>query len=348
MSNEYYAVILEIDEREVKLGFAGESTAHVRVTSKTRLWKDLVPHSESRRSLPAFLQVDSHAISQSFKNDMLDELFSPGAYRDMLQAFERDRAEVKWFKWGSDNYRTLSAIVNLSLSSKLLVSPLKTKLFIIDKAYSALEKALVCKTFLRTNTAASITFLPYSPCCCISSGVENALVVALEWSSCKLVPVLDLRSLPAKELVQFTGESVHYSPTLSHKTKNFEEVELEIYADKGIIESALFLNGELPAKIAAVVKGLEIDSRACVAENIIFTGSLSQISGVKGRILTEVASHLPGYNVAGKVCLGAWAGASLYCSTTLLKQKSSEWKHLEISRAGVEKTSTAVLEAYQN
>ncbi|GEQ66435.1 hypothetical protein JCM33374_g98 [Metschnikowia sp. JCM 33374] len=347
MSNEYYAVILEFSSREIKLGFVGDSSEHTRVTPESPLWKKFVPASKSTSTSPAFLQVDSHAIPVDLKDELLQSFNCLSPYQDVLSAYEADRNALKWYDWELDEYVTLSIIVRVLLSTRLLISPLKTKIFVIDSEFSAANKATLCKTFLGMKTAVTITYLPFSPCCCIGAGVENALVVSLDWSSCKVVPVLDLRSLPAREYVQFSGESIHYSPAIRHNSKTFEEIESDILSNDTIMEKAFFIENCLPAAIAGFVKSLDLDSRTCVAENIIFTGVRSHIPGIKGRLLTEIANFLQGYDVSGKVCLGAWAGASLYCSTTLLKIKGSEWKHMEVSKVNLEKNATGALETYR-
>lgn len=348
MSNEYYAVILEFNSREIKLGFVGEASEHVKVNSESPLWRKLVPRTSSTASLPAFLEVDSHAISTEIQNEILQNLEDSEVYKELCQAYQRDKKDLKWFDWDLDNYLTLATLVKALLSTKLLIQPLKTKLFVLDSPFPAAKKSLLCKTFLNTKAVVAITFLPFSPCCCIASGVENALVVSMDWNSCKLIPVLDLRSLPPREFVQFSGESMHYSPSILHDSKTFQDIELEIQKCNSVVEEILFSENCLPVKIADFVKTLQIDSRACVVGNIIFTGLRSQIPGVKGRLLTEIASNLPGLNVSGKVCLGSWTGASLYCSTTLLKMKSTEWKHMEISKLGFDKTAAKTLETYES
>ncbi|OBA24546.1 hypothetical protein METBIDRAFT_34768 [Metschnikowia bicuspidata var. bicuspidata NRRL YB-4993] len=346
MPDEYFAVILEFNSCEIKLGFAGEASEHVRLTLRSPIWKNLVPPITSSLSLPSFLQIDSHAIPNNLRTEILRELSESKTYSNMLQAYNKDQRDLKWFAWGLDNFHTLATIVKVLLHTRLLVSPLLTKLFVIDRSMSALEKSTFCKKFLMMRTTASVTFLPYSPCCCVGAGVENALVVSLEWESCKVVPVVDLRSLPAKEYIQFSGEATHYSPLIPHDAKSFEDIEIEIQTNEKILEAAFFSENSLPKAIAALIQTLELDCRACVVANIIFTGLRSDIPGMKGRFLSEASTFFPKCNVAGKISLGAWSGASLYCSTTLLNEESSKWKHMEISRVNFEKTASAALEAY--
>ncbi|KAH3683855.1 hypothetical protein WICPIJ_005172 [Wickerhamomyces pijperi] len=104
-----------------------------------------------------------------------------------------------------------------------------------------------------------------------------------------------------------------------------------------VIESVLFrddfsnritttdLDTRTPIQLVQdVIHGSNIDLRTPLSQRLIFTGGISDIPGVKQRILKELQSEAE-YNLKfkGLKNLGAWQGSSLYTAMTLMRSGSS-------------------------
>ena len=98
-----------------------------------------------------------------------------------------------------------------------------------------------------------------------------------------------------------------------------------------VVESLFFGEDKISQVIVSTVKKSPIDVRPVLLENIIITGETSNIPGFKTRLIREVRNLVIG-NATCKVTLGLWAGCSLYCSTTLVRQNEKVWKSQEITK----------------
>lgn len=98
-----------------------------------------------------------------------------------------------------------------------------------------------------------------------------------------------------------------------------------------VIESLFFEEENICQVIASTVKKSPIDIRQVLLENIIIAGETSNIPGFKVRLIQEVRNLVTG-NASCKITLGLWAGCSLYCSTTLVRQNEKVWKSQEITK----------------
>lgn len=104
-----------------------------------------------------------------------------------------------------------------------------------------------------------------------------------------------------------------------------------------VVESLFFEEDNLSQLIASNVIKLPIDLRPILLENIIITGEMSNIPGFKSRLIREVRNLVTGI-VSCKITLGLWAGCSLYCSTTLVRQNEEVWKSQEITKETLTKS----------
>lgn len=316
MANEYYAIILEFTPKCVKAGFAGESEPHVSIVPSSFLWKRYVCSTESATRYPSVLGLDSHALLASHKEQMVASLSEEEktAISQFNKGFGPD-----WFRWESDNYQTLAKLVKHLILSLLLVSNASAKVFVVDGGLAAVQKFKLCEAFFARKVARAVAFLPRAPCVMLGAGIENGLLVDLGWEECAIVSVFDLRTVAFKHLDRFAEENVHYLS--KGECDRLDE----------LIET-VFGAGGLAKEISAVIKALDIDCRSLVAEHIVICGLLASIPGFSEKLLaqTRLCTGLVSVNV--KLSLGAWAGASLYCSVALLKGEKSGWRVKEITK----------------
>lgn len=325
MPNEYYAIILEFTPKSVNLGFAGESDPHVSIEPSSSIWKSFVCFSESETRYPSVLGLNSHALLVSEREQMVASLTHE--QKNAVSQFSKGFGP-RWFQWESDNYRTLAKLVKYLILSLLLVSNVSAKVFVVDGGLSATLKFQLCDAFLARKVATAVSFVPRAPCVMMAAGVENGLLVDFGWDECSIVSIFDLRCVSSKRLSQFAEENVHY---LSQESGRGEFSQLQITAEDELIQ-AVFLSGDLSKAIWAEISSLDIDCRSPVAHHIVFCGLLAKIPGLTDRILTDVKLLAGAIPTKEKRGLGPWAGASLYCSVSLLKEEKSGWRSKEITK----------------
>lgn len=259
-------------------------------------------------------------------------------YKEMLKLHERDVAANCWFDWAEDEYVSLSQVVRTLLPNKLLVSTEASKLFVVARDLSAKQKYLLCRSIFQKGAAVSVTFLPHALCCAVSGGMEDAIVISLNWDCCSVVMVSDLRVLSSCEFTEYSGESIHYKRAMERSSRKpeeaFDQVEASIISELDCGE--LFGTNGLAGEIVKMLRLLPIDTRQLVAQNVAITGDcvLAELPRVKAKLVAELR-ELSGLAVSAKECLGPWGGASLYCSTTLFKEALAKWKHMEITRGKI-------------
>lgn len=342
MPNGYYAVILHFTSRSIQLGFAGESVPHVDLTPDSPIWKRFLPGNDTgvERKYPPFLMTESHSLDSRDKKLLVDVIELRLDHRKIVDQYNLDLAESRWTNWHHNSYKDLVRLVKYCISKQLLVSPSRCKLLIIDGGFLALNKYQLGSSIFGLKASAAVTFLPQSPLCAIAAGVKDCIVVNIDWHECWVSILSDLRSLLMATYPQFTLEWVHYSHILNSCLMEFKDVQLLLESpplsqetsgrESGHGLDMVFTGEGLPDLIARTIMKLEIDIRPEVAQNLIFLGSVSTIPGFKATLITQLQKRLPNLTVSGKQCLGPWVGASLYCSTTLLRQEQSKWKHKEI------------------
>lgn len=347
MSNEYYAVILEFNFLSVKLGFARELREHVRIDSKHLLWSKFITKTPLNCH-PSYLELSSHCLDKSLRDELCSKLETNPLYLRMLTSYVRDRDNLEWYDWSTDGYLALSRLVRHLLSTSLLVSPSKCKLFVVDSGMSATSKDQLCAALFKYQTCVSIAFLSLSLSVVMSSGLRNALVVDFGWDCCRISAIIDLQIIKCEHIVAFSHETIHFKFLLAHEIENFNEVEERIRADAR--DDTCSLNAlslqELPSRLAEIIKKTSIDNRPLLAQNVIFTGRLLNYGPVAQLILRETHHKLKSMTIQAVANLGAWSGASLYCSTILLKENYNNWRHIQISRGQLDANSKKELEQY--
>lgn len=335
--SEYYAVVLQFSATEIKLGFAGESVPHVTLSPLSPTWKKFQPPTTGQtQKLPRYLGVGSRALEPEEKAKLIESIQSDPSTKNIVGQYTADLNYGRWTHWHTNEYLHLARLLKYCVVQFLLVLPANCKFFIIDPNFPALQKYQLCSSLLKLKVCAALVFLPQAQLSAISAGLEDSVVVDFAWDECTVTVLGELRVLASATFHQYSEETVHYKVVETKGTLNFEEVQ-KLNTKSGIEDLKLLslLKG-LPGKIADLILKLDIDAKAKVCENIVFTGALLESPGVKKAIIGEIQKLLPHLHISAKRTLGSWAGASLYCSTTLLRQDSRKWKHMEVSRDKLE------------
>lgn len=340
MATEYYAVVLHFTPRLVQLGFVGEPRPHVELGPHSSMWNKFIPVSPDGipRQYPGYLGTQSHALDFGARTKLVAAIENQPALVKVVDQYNADFARNTWTNWHTNEFRDLARLVKHCVSSSLLISAARCKLFVVDSGFLAVEKFQLGSALLGHGACAAFSFLPLDPLCAIAACLDDAIVVNFAWLQCTVAVLADLRTLVTEHYTQYSEESVHYGSVANIGSGEFEEVEqrlLGAFADTDDTDDSHLLHSELKtlaASIAKLILTLELDTRAKVAPNIVFVGRLPDIPGFKTALLKHLKSQVPHLPISGKQCLGAWAGASLYCSTTLLRQENKKWKHREISK----------------
>lgn len=325
MAHEYYAVVLEFAPRYIRLGFAGEALPHIEIGPRSSYW--IAPRSDA--FLPAYLEAQSHALEPEQQKHVLEAIESE--LQHVCKAFRLD-AEDNWANWNSDKYISLARTIKQLLVNKLLVSPNAVKLFVVDSGLAAVHKHDLCQAMLRD--VVSLCFIPRSPCSAIAANVEDAVVVHVGWEESTTVVLGDLRCVFVETSVDYLQEAIHYKLLEKTQQAGFDATETLIrktsldVQDNGLLS----LVEGLAQNVSSIISKQPIDMRLSLAQNLVITGQLSDIPGFKTRLAQEAQRRLPRSSVKVKKCLGSWAGASLYCSTTLLRHDRTKWRHMEITK----------------
>lgn len=110
-----------------------------------------------------------------------------------------------------------------------------------------------------------------------------------------------------------------------------------------VIEGMLFgTSHNLPGIIHDLAEKTALDIRPVLLDNVLFTGGLAKIPGLKARVVLETRK-LTAMKVHGRAGLGLWAGCSLYTSAVLLKQSRPYWKTHEFTRETIKQGPTLSL-----
>lgn len=341
MSNEYYAIILEFNSRAVKLGFAHESKEHVLITPDNPLWSKYIKASRNKLA-PAFLELSLHCVDPETRDSLYSAACKDSDLKRVLDAYQLDCEQLQWYHWDSDRFEGLSRLIRHLLSFYLLITPLKSKLFVVDSGLSALGKRQLWEMISKHQASASITFLSYSICSAIASGIRDALVVDVGWDFCRVSSIVDLRVLHSDDHIDISHESLHYKILQRSHSGTFADVEKLLhmsltYSNSDLEPESVLKTGlnidmiqVLPKVLADAIKKSNVDIRLLLASNIIFTGFIAKSPLLQEKIIEETSTLLETMDAQAVENLGAWSGASLYCSTILLKEDYDSWKHILI------------------
>lgn len=329
MSNAYYALILQFSCCNVKLGFAGDAAPIVDICPDSAIWRRFTSLVDYGRQYPEFLSTESHSLDSGLRKKVIDAVELQPELKSMVDQYNSDMELKRWTDWEQRGFLELARLIKHCISLELLVSPSRCKFFVIDHEYLGVTKLQLGQCILGQQSGVAISFLPVAPLVAISAFVEDAVVVHLGWKECSVSVVSDLRVILKMADTQCTLESLHYQFVAEEENFSFEEVESAIRQQNE--KTSSFTQNILLLVSQAILK-LDIDTRPKAARHVVIVGC----ENFKSAILSEIQKKLPTLSVGAKDCLGPWAGASVYCSSTLLRHPRAEWKHMEISSEKLE------------
>lgn len=307
MANEYFAVILEVSPRLINIGFAGEAVPSVSLRPDLPIWKKYQP--AYKETYPRHFGLQSHSISQQQKEKILELFKKDNLSRSSLNAFQQAHRDGHFTFWEQDNYRALARLLKHTVTKQLMVSPRYVKFMVLDDDSSALEKFQLSSALLGPfGCATSVYFIPRAPCISMAASVEEALVVDIGWLECRLSALSELRVVKQRGTIGYSEETIDYG-----KSPGFSE-----------------LIPGLSSLVADLVGELAVDVRPQVLQNLVFCGTIASLE-LQRNLVKQIQSLFPKLRVSGKYCLGAWAGGSIYCSTSLLKQDMNALRHREVT-----------------
>lgn len=147
-------------------------------------------------------------------------------------------------------------------------------------------------------------------------------------------------------LENFVANAVYVRENTENDDSMFElheDVKIPGKIRHEVVEGMLFgTKNNLPRIILDLVEKTALDVRPVLLENVLFTGGVAKIPGLKARMVLEIRK-LSSANVYGRAGLGQWAGCSLYTSAVLLKQSKSYWKTQEFTRDTIKQGPTLSL-----
>lgn len=227
----------------------------------------------SRNYFPVILYFDNNSVQVGIAGE---------ARPLTLSASDREWAG----EWETDKFASLAKVVKYLVTQRLLLTPSRTKLFVIDSGMPVSWKLWLCDKMLSYCTT-SITFLPHSVCCAVSANCEDAIVVNShpQWFSFAAVGLL----IPMAMDLRDPGEDL----------------------------------GQVADALADFIKALPIDTRRRFSKHIIYVGNHVPFDPLQ-------VQRLVSWDIGEAYSLGAWAGASILCSTTL--PTSGVWKTKEVTR----------------
>lgn len=322
MATEYYAVICEISPRALRIGFAGESIPLVCLEPSLPLWRKYRPSSD-KDIYPRLFDLDSHLLTPEQRKKLTKSVQNSPEDQSLLETYRKDAADGKFVFWGNDAFRALGRLMKHIITKELMVSPRNVKLMVLDYGYSAVERFQLCRALLGpAGCAHSVYFISRAPCVSMSASVEDAIIVDFGWLECRISVLGELRIVKETGLEELCEEVICYR-ALRDTGAGIEET-----LDYLVKESSMLL--DLPAAIARLVGDISIDLRPQVLQNIVFCSSVVPLS-TQRELVKQIQQLLPKLQVSGKHCLGAWAGASIYCSTTLLKHDLYQLRDREVT-----------------
>ncbi|PVH15587.1 uncharacterized protein CXQ87_003433 [Candidozyma duobushaemuli] len=317
MANEYYAVILEFSARKINIGFAGEAAPSVSIRPDSPIW--IRYHPPYKETYPRYFQLQSHSITQEQKEEILLSLKDDNESSKSLNAFQEAHRKGEFAFWEQDGYESLCRLLKHVVTKQLMVTPRYVKIMILDDDSSALDKFQLCSAVLGPlGCATSVFFIPRAPCISMAASVEDSLVVEFGWSECRVSALSELR------VVKHT-----VTEDYSEETISFREAENDDGAENAALKDFAKFGG-LPKLLAKLVGDLAVDVRPQVLQNLVFCGDIASID-LQRHLVKESQKEYPKLTVSGKYCLGAWAGASIYCSTSFLKHDMNALRHKEVT-----------------
>lgn len=312
---------------------------------------------------PPYLQLDDHALTQGQLKELREKLSDP--IKQLNEIYKEDCGN--WLDLCQNDYSLKLHEHMLQLFEQFPLMLSKCRIIILDDKFSLIDKFKLSRILLIRIGVKSLQFIPSNILSIVSSKQlnGNGFLIEFTWNSFKVSSIIDFRVLNCHEdPSKLTGINLHYRIVeelikLNHKILkdencfiiiekllanhaycgdtvdgNFEMdgYEFPNYLRNEIITSMVLDIVDVISNLLILnTSGLSMDAVKILRENILFDGGISNIPGIKTRILKYLRHNLSRSILAHK-CLGAWQGGSIYCSTSILKRSRNIRKSEELTK----------------
>ncbi|CAK7895716.1 hypothetical protein CAAN1_12S03400 [[Candida] anglica] len=344
------SVLFDIGSRIVLAGVPGSSKCAFRSFNvEPRNVNYVSSNNANSPSFPPFYEVNDSSLTDEQRRVVLSSLLEDPVSSKVAEIYSRDTG---YLSWGQQLPQVISNILveSLLLAPKNLKAIVIESIFMSLQDKFIIEKSLFMKLGFR-----SITWLPEPIMESIAANTNDSIVVHLGWSTSVVTIISDLRIINSREINKFTGCILHYKiietlvslmssikglESLLSKTSCFNLVEnfiqnacyvggSEFQGDEfelipgvsipnrirhEVLEELITTSNVVPS-ILSEISNSSIDLRSTLIENIVFAGGLSNIPGLKSKILEGIRLSSLYPNPSALLSLGSWAGASIYYSS---------------------------------
>lgn len=369
-SSEYHAVIINISTKSISAGFVGEAEPATVL--------QLGPFKEScERALPPYFELD-HSLTALVRKNIIEGLTSDPILKDLSDIFTTE--QFLWFPLRSllkcHSSATLSREVRAKvvdlLVNRLLVTPSRTKIFLIDSFITESSKNIIYNELLYGVGVRSIYCIPEPILTIVGAQSKHGLVVDIGWDKISIIPVIDLRMVEEcgyENFRKLTGTHLHYY-TL-HKLLELENKELTQYLRSNSFEFVNnFITGCMYCKqdgeeqeTQFTLSGINIPNEKryqpvheCFLSNHVLSKRILKVVercplDYRSKLMNSICftgfvTSIPGFKssilnqlreltsikVQAIMTLGPYAGYSLYGSTKLVREEYSAWKAFEVTK----------------
>lgn len=368
MSNEFIYIVLDIGSRYIRAGFAGDELPKVTLVNKG--YNNHTSHHHYHYH-PPFLQLDDHTLTATQYNDIIAKLDKSmnqliNIYRQDSGNWLDFRMDLK-----SYNIIIHQHLLELFNCLPIDLTRVRLMVLDDNGKFSLIEKYHLAQILLLKIGVKSLQFIPSNIVSVISSKElnGNGFLIELNWSSFKISAVMDFRVIDLfEDFTKLTGINLHYKlmeelikinhPVIEDKNRfdivqrfilnhsyggstvdSQSPIELDVdgYKFPGRLRNEV-INSMILDIIDHISNMLSTDNTRLgpdairiLRQNILFEGGISNIPGVKTKILQMLRQRLSVPIKANK-CLGSWQGASIYCSTSILKRSRSIRKSEELTK----------------
>ena len=343
--NEYVPIILDIGDRAIRAGIAGEHRPSVQIAA------NLVASSSTKSLFPSFLETEDHSLTDIQREELHKTLEKSAHYTQLSQIYGHDQRQ-----WLNCNDDVKLNLLLFEVFTQMAIPTRNCKVVVIDRKFSNLWKLKILNVLLTRLRIKSVIFYDEPILSVVGANVRNGLVVNFDWSCVTTNVVVDLRIINTYEFsTECSGAGLHYltvlkliqmeSPVVKHKDL-FHIVEKflndVLYDSHGVNEESEGMSGiprelygfmteeitvkfsNLVEEIVSIVALQTLDNRAQLLDNVIVTGSVASIPRFKTKFLNQLNEKL---NSKGIFTLGSWSGGSMFVSTKLINQDDQWRKH---------------------
>lgn len=369
-SSEYHAVIINIGTKSISAGFVGEAEPATVL--------QLGPFEEScERALPPYFELD-HSLTALERKNLIQGLTSDPILELLSDIFTRE--QCLWFPLRSllkcHSSATLSREVRAKvidlLANCLLVTPSRTKIFLVDSFITESSRNIIYNELLYGIGVRSIYCIPEPILTIVGANSKLGLVVDIGWDKISIIPVIDLRMVEECGYENFrksTGTHLHY-----YTLQKLLELENKELTESLRSNSFEFVNSfvtncmyckqdDEEQETQFTLIGIEIPNETryqpiqeCFLSDYVLTKPILRVVercplDFRSKLMSSICftgfvTSIPGFKssilnqlreltsmeVQAITTLGPYAGYSLYGSTKLVREEYSAWKAFEVTK----------------